>query len=378
MLLKRVYAKVNLDNIKKNIDAIRAHLPEDTDITGIVKADAYGHGATKVTEFLCELGVNRFGVATMQEALDLRNDGVTAPILILGETFREEFKVAVQHNIDCTVSDYETAKFFAETAKKMGKTATVHIKVDTGMGRIGFQPNEQSYEDIKKIFALDGLSVAGIFTHFACADNPDKTSAEKQREKYLEITDRLIADGYIFRRHMYNSAAVMELEGFVGDSVRCGIMMYGLYPSEEMSRDFVLYPAMELKSSISFIKDVNAGFTVSYGSTFVADKDMKVATVPVGYADGYPRYLSNKGEVIVNGIRCKIIGKICMDQFMIDASNVPDIKVGDEVTLMGVDGNQVITVEDLSDSEYRFNYEFCCLLNKRVPRVYIKNGELIK
>ncbi len=378
MLLKRVYAKVNLDNIKKNIDAIREHLPENTDITGIVKADAYGHGATKVTEFLCELGINRFGVATMQEALDLRNDGVTAPILILGETFREEFKVAVQHNIDCTVSDYDTAKFFAEIAKQMGKTATVHIKVDTGMGRIGFQPNEQSYEDIKKIFALDGLSVAGIFTHFACADSHDKNSAENQRKKYLELTDKLIADGYTFRRHMYNSAAVMELEGFVGDSVRCGIMMYGLYPSEEMSRDFVLYPAMELKSSISFVKDVSKGFTVSYGSTFVADKDMKVATVPVGYADGYPRYLSNKGEVIVNGIRCRIIGKICMDQFMIDATNVPDIKVGDEVTLMGVDGNEVITVEDLSDSEYRFNYEFCCLLNKRVPRVYIKNGELIK
>lgn len=378
MLLKRVYAKVNLDNIKKNIDAIREHLPENTDITGIVKADAYGHGATKVTEFLCELGINRFGVATMQEALDLRNDGVTAPILILGETFREEFKVAVDNNIDCTVSDYETAKFFAETAKQMGKNATVHIKIDTGMGRIGFQPSEQSYEDIKKIFALDGLSVAGIFTHFACADNPDKTSAENQRIKYLELTDKLIADGYNFRRHMYNSAAVMELDGFVGDSVRCGIMMYGLYPSEEMSREFVLYPAMELKSSISFVKDVSKGFTVSYGSTFVADKHMKVATVPVGYADGYPRYLSNKGEVIVNGVRCKIIGKICMDQFMIDASNVPDIKVGDEVTLMGVDGNEVITVEDLSDSEYRFNYEFCCLLNKRVPRVYIKNGELVK
>ena len=279
MLLKRVYAKVNLDNIKKNIDAIKAHLPENTNITGIVKADAYGHGATKVTEFLCELGINRFGVATMQEALDLRNDGVTAPILILGETFREEFKVAVDNNIDCTVSDYDTAKFFAETAKQMGKTATVHIKVDTGMGRIGFQPNEQSYEDIKKIFALDGLSVAGIFTHFACADSLDKTSAENQRDKYLQLTDKLIADGYSFKRHMYNSAAVMELDGFVGDSVRCGIMMYGLYPSEEISRDFVLYPAMELKSSISFVKNVKPGFTVSYGSTFVADKDMTVATV---------------------------------------------------------------------------------------------------
>ena len=378
MLLKRVYAKVNLDNIKKNIDAIRERLPEEADITGIVKADAYGHGATKITEFLCELGINRFGVATMQEALDLRNDGITAPILILGETFREEFSVAVDNNIDCTVSDYETAKYFSETAQRLGKTATVHIKIDTGMGRIGFQVNDESFKAIKKIFELDGISVEGIFTHFACADHSDKTSSENQRAKFLEFTDKLIADGYTFRRHMYNSAAVMELDGFVGDSVRCGIMMYGLYPSEEMSRDFVLCPAMELKSSISFVKKVNKGFTVSYGSTFVADKDMTVATVPVGYADGYPRYLSNKGEVIVNGVRCKIIGKICMDQFMIDASDVPDIKVGNEVTLMGVDGNEVITVEDLSDAEYRFNYEFCCLLNKRVPRIYIKNGELVK
>lgn len=377
MLTKRVYAKVNLDNIQKNIEAIKAKLPESTDITGIVKADAYGHGATRVTEFLCELGINRFGVATMQEALDLRNDGVAAPILILGETFKEDFPLAVQNNIDCTVSDYDTAKSFALIATEMGKFATVHIKIDTGMGRIGFQPNEQSLEDIKKIFELDGISVAGIFTHFACADHPDKTSAENQRAKFLELTDKLIAEGYKFRRHMYNSAAVMELDGYCGDSVRCGIMMYGLYPSAEMSRDFVLLPAMELKSSISFVKEVSAGFTVSYGSTFVADKDMKIATIPVGYADGYPRYLSNRGEVIVKGVRCKIIGKICMDQFMIDATNVPDAKVGDEVTLMGVDGNEVITVEDLSDPEYRFNYEFCCLLNKRVPRIYVKNGEIV-
>lgn len=377
MLTKRVYAKINLDNIQKNIEAIRARLPESTDITGIVKADAYGHGATRITEFLCELGVKRFGVATMQEALDLRNDGVGAPILILGETFKEDFPLAVQNNIDCTVSDYETSKNFARIATEMGKKATVHIKIDTGMGRIGFQPNEQSFEEIKKIFDLDGISVAGIFTHFACADHPDKTSAEKQRKKYLEFTDKLIAEGYKFRRHMYNSAAVMELDGYAGDSVRCGIMLYGLYPSAEMSRDFVLHPAMELKSSISFVKDVSAGFTVSYGSTFMTDRDMKIATVPVGYADGYPRYLSNKGEVIVKGVRCRIIGKICMDQFMIDASAVPDAKVGDEVTLMGVDGNEVITVEDLSHPDYRFNYEFCCLLNKRVPRIYVRNGKIV-
>lgn len=377
MLPKRVYTKVNLDNIQKNIEAVKARLPEGTAIMGIVKADAYGHGAIPVAKFLGEIGISHFGVASVDEAIELRNNDIVGSILVLGEIFKENGLLAIENGIECTVANYETAKNLSSIAASNNKSAKIHLKIDTGMGRIGFQPNEKSLEEIKKIFTLDNIEVCGIFTHFACADCADKASAENQRNKFLDFTDKLLADGYKFKRHMYNSAAAMEMDGYTGDMVRCGIMMYGLYPSAELSRDFVLYPAMELKSSISFVKDVSTGFAVSYGSTFVADRDMKIATVPVGYADGYPRYLSNKGEVLVKGVRCPILGRICMDQFMIDVSAVPDPKVGDEITLIGTDGAETISVDDLADPEYRFNYEFCCLINKRVPRIYVRNNETV-
>ncbi len=377
MLPKRVYAKVNLDNIQKNIEAVKSRLPESTKIMGIVKANSYGHGSIPVSQFLQEIGVSYFGVASVDEAVELRDNGITGSILVLGELFKENALRAVENEIECTVANYETAKNLSSVAVRSGKTAKIHIKIDTGMGRIGFQTTEQDFKEIEKIFALDGIEVTAMFTHFACADYADKASANNQKNKFLQFTDKFIAKGYSFKRHMYNSAASMEMDGYPGEIVRCGIMMYGLYPSEEMSRDFVLAPAMELKSSISFVKDADKGFSVSYGSTFITESPMKIATVPVGYADGYPRYLSNNGEVLVKGVRCKILGRICMDQFMIDVTNVPNVNVGDEITLMGVDGNEVITVEDLSDPEYRFNYEFCCLINKRVPRIYVKNGKTI-
>ncbi len=377
MLPKRVYAKVNLDNVKKNVEALKAKLPEDTEIMGIVKANAYGHGSIPVAKFLEETGISYFGVASVDEAVELIENGIHSPILVLGELFKENALRAVENDVRCTVANLETAKNLSAVAADCGKTAKIHIKIDTGMGRIGFQPDEASLAEIKEIFSLPYVEVTAMFTHFACADSADKTSAENQRKKFLEFTDKLLADGHKFKRHFCNSAASMELNGYCGDIVRCGIMMYGLYPSDEMNKDFGLLPAMELKSSISFIKEVDADFAVSYGSTFVTSGKTKIATVPVGYADGYPRYLSNKGEVLVKGIRCRILGRICMDQFMIDVTAVPDAKVGDEVTLIGADGDEVITVEDLSDPEYRFNYEFCCLINKRVPRIYIKNNQLI-
>ncbi len=378
MLPKRVYAKVSLDNIKKNIEEVRKRLPEATEIMGIVKANSYGHGSIAVSQFLQEIGVSYFGVASVDEAVELRNNGITKSILVLGELFKENALRAVENDIECTVANLETAENLSNVAKSIGKTARIHIKIDTGMGRIGFQTTDDDFAEVKRIFALENIQVVAMFTHFARADYADKSSANAQKEKFLRFTDALINEGHSFKRHMYNSAASMEMDGYSGEIVRCGIMMYGLYPSEEMDKSFKLLPAMELKSSISFIKDVDTGFSVSYGSTFVTDKPMKIATVPVGYADGYPRYLSNKGQVIVNGVRCKILGKICMDQFMIDVSEVPNVKVGDEITLIGVDGNEVITVEDLSDNEYRFNYEFCCLINKRVPRIYVKNGRIIE
>ena len=379
MLPKRVYATVNLDNIQKNVRSVMKRLGCNIKIMGIVKADAYGHGAVEVAEAILETGVTALGVATVGEAVELRKNGITAPILILGRIFNEDISLAVQYGIDLAVSDIDGAKELSAEAERQGKTVGVYIKIDTGMGRIGFQTDCNGFESIKRIFELDGLEILGAFTHFACADCADKTSANVQRDKFLSFTDKIIAAGYPLPvRHMYNSASSMELSGYAGDMVRLGVMMYGLYPSKEIDREYKLYPAMGLKSSISFIKDVDKGFTVSYGSTFTTERATKIATVPVGYADGYPRYLSNRGEVIINGVRCPIIGRVCMDQFMVDVSALTNAAVGDEVTLIGTDGNETITVEDLSDPVYRFNYEFSCLISKRVPRVYIKNGDIVK
>lgn len=379
MLPKRVYTKINLDNIQKNIQTVRDRFHDKMIILGIVKANAYGHGAVETAKALVEFGAGMLGVAAIDEALELRDNGITAPILILGQIFRQDYAAAIENDITCTVIDTVTAQGLSQKAKELDKTAKVHIKIDTGMGRIGFQPDENGKELVKSVFDLDNIFVEGAFTHFANADSADKTSANSQKKKFLDFTDSLISEGYkIPIRHMYNSASAMELDGYAGEMVRCGIMLYGLYPSEEMNKDYKLFPALEFKSHISFVKTVKKGFTISYGSTYVTDRKMKIATVPVGYGDGYPRYLSNKGEVLVKGTRCKILGRVCMDQFMIDVSHLPDVQIADEVTLVGSDGNETITVEDVSDAEYRFNYEFCCLITPRVPRIYIKDGKVIE
>ena len=379
MLPKRVYTKVNLDNIQKNMQAVREKFGEDMTIMGIVKANAYGHGAVRVAKALVEYGAGMLGVAAIDEAVELRENGINAPILILGQIFRQDYAAAIENNVTCTVVDIVTAQGLSKKATEMGKVAKVHIKIDTGMGRIGFQPDEEGESEIKSIFNLPNISIDGAFTHFANADSKDKKSANAQKDKFLTFTDKLIKEGYNFPvRHMYNSASAMELTGYAGEMVRCGIMLYGLYPSDEMNKDYKLYPALEFKSSVSFVKSVKKGFAVSYGSTYVTDKDMKIATVPAGYGDGYPRYLSNKGEVLIRGTRCKILGRVCMDQFMVDVSHLPDVQIADEVTLVGTDGNETITVEDVSDMESRFNYEFCCLITPRVPRIYIKDGKVIE
>ena len=379
MLPKRVYTKINLDNIQKNMKTVCDKFGKDITIMGIVKANAYGHGAVEVAKALVEYGAGMLGVAAIDEAVELRENGITAPILILGQIFRQDYETAIENDVTCTVVDIVTAQGISKKAKELGKIAKVHIKIDTGMGRIGFQPDKEGEMQIKSVFDLENISVDGAFTHFANADSSDKTSANTQKQKFVQFTDKLINEGYNFPvRHMYNSASAMELDGYAGEMVRCGIMLYGLYPSDEMNRDYKLYPALEFKSSVSFVKSVKKGFTVSYGSTYVAEKDMKIATVPAGYGDGYPRYLSNKGEVLIRGTRCKILGRVCMDQFMVDVSHLSDVEIADEVTLVGADGAETITVEDVSNGEYRFNYEFCCLITPRVPRIYIKNGKVIE
>ncbi len=378
-LPKRAYALIDLDAICDNVKAVMKKTGKDVKTMAIVKADAYGHGAVPVSKALDEIGVDAFGVASVDEAVRLRRNGIDKPVLILAHVFDGEYEEAIAQNIALTVFKYENALSVSEAAVSINKTAKIHIKIDTGMGRIGFQPTGESVEKIKKICALPNISVEGIFTHFACADAKTTSSSDRQKEIFLDFIKKLENENInIPIKHMYNSAGIIDYDGGFLDIVRAGIMIYGLYPSEEMDkRGFVLKPAMELFGSVSFVKSVKKGFTVSYGSTFTAADDMEIATVSVGYADGYPRSLSNKGRVLINGKFAKIIGRICMDQLMVDVTGI-GAKQGDRVTLVGRDGENFISVEEVADASGSFNYEFCCSVAMRVPRVYIKNGKIFE
>lgn len=374
----RVYAEIDLDAICRNVQSAMDKVGPDTRVMAVVKADAYGHGAVPVARALSEIGVYAFGVATAAEGVQLRQSGIEEPILVLGHVFPEEYELLFAHDLLFTVFQLEAAKQISDMAKNLHKTAKIHIKIDTGMGRIGFQPTEKSLAEIQQIAALPAIDLQGIFTHFACADESDKTSFYAQKESFTAFFERLEALGVqIPIRHMCNSAAVIDLaDGFL-NMVRCGILIYGLYPSDEVdAAHFPLVPAMQIKSRVAFVKTVGAGFPVSYGSTYTTEKETVIATVPVGYADGYPRALSGKGRVLVHGQYAKILGRICMDQFMIDVTDIPNVREGDTVTLVGADGDKRISVEEVADSAYSFNYEFCCGVAKRVPRVYIQGGRV--
>lgn len=380
MLPQRIYAEIDLDAICRNIRNAMQKVGKETKVMAIIKTDAYGHGAVPVAQALAEIGCYAFGVATVQEAVVLRNNGIQSPILILGYVFPDDYETLLNRNIMHTVFQYDTAKALSCRAAALGKSAKIHIKIDTGMGRIGLQPTDESIAEIQKIAALPNLEIDGIFTHFACADAADKTSCKGQKTKYLDFLHRLEAAGVdIPIKHMCNSAGIIDFDGGYLNMVRSGIMTYGLYPSEEVEKTKLeLYPALQLKSHVAFVKNVGAGFSVSYGSTFTSKGDMKIATVPVGYGDGYPRALSNKGRVLIHGQFAKILGRVCMDQFMVDVTGIPHVQQGDAVTLFGTDGENRISVEEVADNAHSFNYEFCCGINRRVPRVYIKNGAYLK
>lgn len=378
MFPKRAYAVIDLDALRANAQAVIDKVGPDVKIMSIVKTDAYGHGAVPVARELEDLGVDYFGVASVDEGVLLRKHGIKSPILILGYVFPEEYERLIDSELMHAVFSYDNAVALNEKAKWLNKTVKIHIKVDTGMGRIGFLPNKDSIEEIKKISKLSNVKIDGIFTHFACADFRDKTSSNRQKKLFLDFLDQLKAQGVdVGIRHMDNSASIIDEDRDFLDMVRIGIMGYGLFPSEEVDTDFPLTPVMQLKSSVSYVKNVHKGFTVSYGSTFVAKDDMTVATVSIGYGDGYPRSLSNRGRVIINGQFAKIIGRVCMDQFMVDVTDL-DVKQGDTVTLFGKDGNFDLSVEELSGLSGRFNYELCCDINMRVPRVYVKDGEVVE
>lgn len=375
----RVYAEIDLDAIAENMDAMKKNINAETKMIAVIKADGYGHGAVPIAGILEEKEyLFGFAVATLEEALILRKAGVKKAILILGFTFPYAYADIIAYEIRPAVFKYETAEQLSAEAVRQNKTVYVHLKVDTGMGRIGYLPNRQSAEEIKRIAKLPNLVLEGIFTHFAKADEKVKDSANEQIEKFLAFLEMLSMEGIEFElKHCSNSAGILELPRANLDVVRAGITMYGLYPSEQVSKNAVpLKPALALKSHIVYIKEVEAGTGISYGSDYITQKPMRIATIPVGYGDGYPRSLTNKGYVLICGKKARILGRICMDQFMADVTEIPEAKEYDEVVLVGKSQNSRITAEELGALSGRFNYEFVCDLGKRIPRVYIKNGSI--
>lgn len=378
---QRVYAVVDLDAVLYNLEQIKKNIAPDTRIMGIIKADGYGHGAVRIGMELEQLDyIFGYGVATAEEALMLHKSGLRKPILILGYSFPQCYDELIEREIRQTVFRYDMLEELDSRAAILGKKAKVHIKVDTGMSRIGIYPDDNGLGFVKKALSYKNIEVEGVFTHFARADEKDKESVNMQLGQISVFMRRIETElGYrIPIKHCSNSAGIIELKEADMDMVRAGIIIYGLWPSSEVKKDIVpLKPALSLKSHIVFIKQVEEGVPVSYGGTYITDKKMRIATIPVGYGDGYPRSLSNKGYVLIHGKKAAILGRVCMDQFMVCIDDIPEAKEGDEVTLIGQDGDSQITLEELGELSGRFNYEFACNLGVRIPRVYIKNGEVM-
>ena len=374
----RVKAVISLDAVEQNFREMRKNIAEDTKMIAVVKADAYGHGAVPIAHLIENHDyIWGFAAATAEEAVHLRQAGITKPILILGIVFDEYFPELVQYDLRPAVCEYDEAKKLSDEAVLQNKTVHIHIALDTGMTRIGYADIPESVEEIKKIAELPNLEIEGMFTHFARADEYDRSPAMVQLERYQDFSKRVEEAGVdIPLHHCSNSAGIIRVPEANLSIVRAGITIYGIYPSSEVERDIVkLAPVMELKSHITYVKDVPAGAAISYGGTYVADKKRRVATIPVGYADGYPRQLSNKGWVLIHGKKAPILGRVCMDQFMADVTEIDNVKKGDEVTLLGRDGDEFISIEEMGDLCGRFSYEFACDISPRVPRVYIKDGK---
>ena len=373
----RVYASVNLDNIYANMKELKDNTANGTQMVAVIKTDGYGHGAVPVAKTIDDL-VAAYAVATIDEALNLRRHNIDKPIYILGFIYEHRMKDAILNDVRMTVYDVEMAKQISKEASQMNKNAYVHIKIDTGMSRIGFATTDEAVADICEIAKLPNIVMEGIFTHFAASDSADKKAATMQLESFNSFNEKLASNGIDIKiKHCSNSAGIIDMPMANMNEVRAGIALYGMYPSDEVNKKAVmLRPALELKSHVIFVKDVPAGVGVSYGSTFITDKPMKIATIPLGYGDGYPRNLSNKGYVLIKGVKCRILGRVCMDQFMVDVTDL-DVKKGDVVTLVGKDGDESITVEELAALAGTFNYEFVCNLGKRIPRVYYRDNKVV-
>ncbi|MGF7184281.1 alanine racemase [Desulfitispora alkaliphila] len=366
-----VWADIDLKAIKSNMQLIRELISPGVEIMAVVKANAYGHGANKVSRTCLEAGADNLGVAIIEEAVDLRNIGITKPILVLGHTPIHKAQIAIEMNVTQTIYTLDQARSLSELASRIGKKAKIHLKVDTGMGRLGF--TEGNWKDIYAIAKLRNLEIEGIFTHFAVADcDPEYTRL--QQERFDKILFQLKKDGIeIPKVHAANSAGIIQHPESYYNMVRPGLIIYGLYPDEGVDKSRIkLTPAMSLKTRIVHLKQVPPGTKISYGGTFVAENTSLIATIPIGYAHGYSRLLSNAGYAVVNGGKAPVVGRICMDQTMIDVTNLKDVKVGDEVLLFGHNNSEILPVEEVASTMGTVNYEIICKVSNRVPRIYLE------
>ncbi|WNQ14311.1 alanine racemase [Paenibacillus aurantius] len=374
------WVEVSLDALRHNLYAFRRKLPDEIEMMAVVKADAYGHGAIQVAKEALACGVSYLAVAFLDEALELRRAGIDAPILVLGYTPVQGVALALPHDITLNVYDEEVLEAVNAWGQEGRRRGKIHIKLDTGMGRVGLMDHHEAVAFIDRALDLPGVEVEGLFTHYASADEADKTYTREQYTRFKQVVDHFAAKGVAFRHlHAGNSAAAIDTPELTCSMVRLGVSMYGLYPSAEVDSSRIeLRPVMSMKTGIVMLKSMPAGVGISYGSTYHTETDGElIATLPVGYADGYSRMLSRKAYALVRGKRVPVVGNICMDQCMIRVSEVPGVRMGDEVVLFGAQGDDSIPVEELADKLGTINYEITCMISHRVPRVYVSEGKIV-
>ncbi|MDF2984975.1 MAG: alanine racemase [Eubacterium sp.] len=379
--LNRAWAEINLDNIAHNIREIRRITNKNAEIMGVVKADAYGHGVMEVARTLLENGVSRLAVSMLDEAIQLRKNGFGVPILVLGYTDPIRVNEIIENDVTQSVFSHELAKALSDEAVKQGKKVKIHIKIDTGMSRIGFLPGYSAVKNVVEISRLPNIIIEGLFTHFATADEKNREFTLLQFERFMSICYELQRIGiHIPVKHCANSAGIIEYPDMHLDMVRPGIIQYGMYPSEEVDKTKIhLKSAMTLKANVILVKEIEKDTSISYGRIFTTARTSRIATIPIGYADGYMRMLSNKGKVIIHGEYAPVVGRVCMDQCMVDVTDLNStVEVGDEVVLVGAQGDNVITAEDVAQLIGMINYEFVCIVGKRIPRAFIKDGKISK
>ena len=377
--LNRAWAEIDLDAIAHNVREIRRITGKRAEIMAAVKADAYGHGVMETVRTMLDNGVTRLAVSMLDEAIQLRKLGINVPILILSYTDPVRAEEIILNEVTQTVFSHDLAKALSAAAVRLNRDVKIHVKVDTGMTRVGFMPGYSAVKNILEISRLPRVIIEGLFTHFASADENDKSYTHMQFEKFMSICSELGRVGvHIPVKHVCNSAGIIEFPEMHLDMVRPGIILYGLYPSREVdSHKISLKPAMTLKADVILVKDVEEGTCISYGRTFKTSRKSRIATLPIGYADGYTRLLSSKGRVLIHGREAPVVGRICMDQCMVDVTDLDaEVKTGDEAVLFGRQGDAFISVEEVAADIGTINYEVVCIIGKRIPRVYLKDGKI--